>query len=252
MNKDSLLPSGFANTVRIAPNEFIRSALFGVVKHATGRLALQSVEIASLSNVKITYTGVALSQNDLDVFLSILYLARDNILGTIVSFNASDILRALNLVTKGDNVAFVDASVERIMAAVITVKQGSKRKYRGHLIEKSLSQNKENDCAYVITLNRDLINLFDYDNYTLLSASIRSQLNGQLSKWLYAFYESHKQPHPMFVDTVRSLCGSSTKDLWKFRQQLRLALTELEAVMTANNKPFSWVIDASDKVVLTV
>jgi len=252
MNKDSLLPSGFANTVRIAPNEFIRSALFGVVKHATGRLALQSVEIASLSNVKITYTGVALSQNDLDVFLSILYLARDNILGTIVSFNASDILRALNLVTKGDNVAFVDASVERIMAAVITVKQGSKRKYRGHLIEKSLSQNKENDCAYVITLNRDLINLFDYDNYTLLSADIRSQLNGQLSKWLYAFYESHKQPHPMFVDTVRSLCGSSTKDLWKFRQQLRLALTELEAVMTANNKPFSWVIDASDKVVLTV
>jgi len=252
MNKDSLLPSGFANTVRIAPNEFIRSALFGVVKHATGRLALQSVEIASLSNVKITYTGVALSQNDLDVFLSILYLARDNILGTIVSFNASDILRALNLVTKGDNVAFVDASVERIMAAVITVKQGSKRKYRGHLIEKSLSQNKENDCAYVITLNRDLINLFDYDNYTLLSADIRSQLNGQLSKWLYAFYESHRQPHPMFVDTVRSLCGSSTKDLWKFRQQLRLALTELEAVMTANNKPFSWVIDASDKVVLTV
>jgi len=252
MNKDSLLPSGFANTVRIAPNEFIRSALFGVVKHATGRLALQSVEIASLSNVKITYTGVALSQNDLDVFLSILYLARDNILGTVVSFNASDVLRALSLVTKGDNVAFVDASVERIMAAVITVKQGSKRKYRGHLIEKSLSQNKENDCAYVITLNRDLINLFDYDNYTLLSADIRSQLNGQLSKWLYAFYESHKQPHPMFVDTVRSLCGSSTKDLWKFRQQLRLALTELEAVMTANNKPFSWVIDASDKVVLTV
>jgi hypothetical protein len=252
MNKDSLLPSGFANTVRIAPNEFIRSALFGLVQKSKDRLALQSVEIASLSNIKITYTGFALSQYDLDVFLSILYLARDNILGTIVSFNASDILRALNLVTKGDNVAFVDASVERIMSAVITVKQGSKRKYRGHLIEKSLSQNKENDCAYVITLNRDLINLFDYDNYTLLSANIRSQLNGQLSKWLYAFYESHRQPHPMFVDTIRTLCGSTTKDLWRFRQQLRLALTELEAVMTANNKPFSWVIDASDKVVLTV
>ena len=252
MNKDSLLPSGFANTVRIAPNEFIRSALFGVVKHATGRLALQSVEIASLSNVKITYTGVALSQNDLDVFLSILYLARDNILGTIVSFNASDILRALNLVTKGDNVAFVDSSIERIMSAVITVKSGSKRKYRGHLIEKSLSQNKVNDCAYVITLNRELINLFEYDSYTLLSASIRSQLNGQLSKWLYAFYESHKQPHPMFVDTIRSLCGSTTKDLWRFRQQLRIALAELETVMTANNKPFSWLIDDTDKVVLTV
>src|SRR5690606_6422757 len=61
---------------RIAPNEFLRSALFGVVQRGRRR-RYDNELIESWRNVELRYTRVALDQSDLDDWLQVVQLLRD-------------------------------------------------------------------------------------------------------------------------------------------------------------------------------
>ena len=70
------------NDLRGIPNAFARSALFNVANARKGeRSNVKRLEIAALRGISITYTGEELRQDDEDVFLQLLHIARDTELG---------------------------------------------------------------------------------------------------------------------------------------------------------------------------
>ena len=78
-----------------------------------------------------------------------------------------------------------------------------------------------------------LAELFEDDNYTRIEWEIRRSLGMDLAKWLHGYIASHqatpRNPHRIGLDRLRALCGSETDELWKFRQQVRKAMQDLQA-----------------------
>jgi TrfA protein len=115
--------------------------------------------------------------------------------------------------------------------------------YFGSLITEGIKDDRTRH--YLIKVNPKLAPLF-YNGWTSLDVAQRRELRGKpLALWLQAFYASHDQPYPYKVETLRNLAGSRTKDLFKFHQNLRQALTHLQSVGTIKG----WEIEASNDLV---
>lgn len=215
---------------RGVPNDLVRGALFTVGNSKMPRVYRKGVVIASLGGIEISYTGEELRQDDEDVFLQLVHLARVSPLGTEVAFTAHAILKALKWPTNSRSYDRLRDSITRLQASGIEVRN-ARHGYSGSLIRDFAW--KEDDGAtsrcWTVRLEPRIAALFDNVSYTQIDWEQRLQL-GTLAKWLHAFYYTHRQPLPMKTATIRTLCGSTTKDLSKFRQLLRDALQELIAV----------------------
>ena len=73
---------------RGAPNSFIRSALFAAIQ-GKDRQFMKETVLASQDGIVIKYTGEQLNQADLDVWETIVHLAREQPLSTFCSFTVS-------------------------------------------------------------------------------------------------------------------------------------------------------------------
>ena len=59
----------------------------------------------------------------------------------------------------------------------------------------------------------------------------RQQLKRKpLAQWLHGYYASHAKPHPLKIETIRELSGSSNKQKADFKRKLRDALNDLVEV----------------------
>jgi len=215
---------------RGVPNDLVRGALFAIGNSRTPRKYRRSEVIASLSNIEITYTGEELRQDDEDVFLQLVHLARVSPLGTEVSFTAHSFLNALKWPTNSRSYDRLRDTITRLQATGIEVRSQNAG-YSGSLI-RDFSWNENSGAAsrsWTVRIEPRIAALFDNVSYTQIDWDQRLQL-GSLAKWLHAFYYTHSRPLPMKTATIRTLCGSSTKDLSKFRQLLRGAFKELIAV----------------------
>jgi len=114
--------------------------------------------------------------------------------------------------------------------------------YNGALIMEGV---KDKDTRhYIIKINPKLVGLFA-DGWTGLDWEQRQCLRGKpLALWLHGFYASHAEPHAYKVETLHKLCGSQDKTLRSFRQKLRRALAEIEAIGAIQG----YAIDAADLV----
>jgi hypothetical protein len=80
---------------RGAPNEVIRSAIFGVVR--TGRRKrVVDLPVAGPAGSSITITGWRLDQYDLDIWLEVMHLARNTKPGETVRFTLHSMLQRLH------------------------------------------------------------------------------------------------------------------------------------------------------------
>ncbi len=229
---------------RGVPNDLVRSALFTVGNKRNKRSYLKEAIIAALGDVRITYTGEELRQDDEDVFLQILHLARLTPLGELVEVTAYALLKSLGWPTDGRTYARLKKSLIRLKATSLSVSNGP-RGYSGSLIRSFEWRDMEHQQSrtWKICLEPRIIALFGHVAYTQIVWEQRQQL-GPLAKWLHSFYFTHANPYALKVKTLKTLCGSTVKDLYKFRQNLKNALAELENVGFLD----SWRIDQNDNV----
>ena len=107
------------------------------------------------------------------------------------------------------------------------------RKTFGEPLIEGFERNEETG-EHVLYLSPWLAELFEDDNYTRIEWEIRQSLGMDLAKWLHGYIASHRatiqNPHRLGLERLRTLCGSETDELWKFRQQIREAMQELQAV----------------------
>lgn len=226
---------------RGVPNAILRSALFGVIQ-AGRRSHCLDMEVPSAGgNLHVTYTGMRLDQADLDVWEQCLSMAKEKGLGERIEFQANEFLAAIGRGKSGSQHDWLKKSLKRLNGAQVEIREGD-RAYFGTLIYDGFRDEKTK--RYVIQLNPKLSKLYGQHHWTRVQWDERHALGKKhLAQWLHGFYSSHKNPHPIKVETLRWLCGSDTQELSKFRQSLKTALVHLQAVTEWK----CWV-DNTDKV----
>jgi hypothetical protein len=222
--------------VRGVPNAALRSALFGAIKKGA-RAYLERQEIHAQEGISIVYTGARLDQGDLDVWETVLHIARLQELGDECRVTAYQLLKALGKTDSGINRDTLDRRLSRMKATGVDVTVG-RYGYEGSLIDE-VFRDKETR-QYVIRLNPKLSALFAADQFTQVDWTVRHALDGKpLAQWLHGYYASHAKPYPINVATLLKLSGSENEDPSSGRQKLRKALDALADASEANGQPFS-------------
>jgi hypothetical protein len=212
---------------RGAPNSFIRSALFAAIQ-SKDRQFMKEAVLASQNGIVIKFTGEQLNQADLDVWETIVHLARDQPLGTYCSFTAHGLLKALGLPTGNSQHKQLHSTLLRLTACAVEVTHEGKT-YFGPLIKSGAKD--EVTRKYGVELNKGIIRLFGENQWTALDWQQRQELRGQpLAQALHAFYSSHREPFPVKLETLQAYTGSRNKQPASFKRQVRSALNELVVV----------------------
>ena len=209
---------------RGAPNSFIRSALFAAIQ-SKDRQFLKETVLASQDGIEVRYTGEQLNQADLDVWETIVHLAREQPLGTVASFTAHGLLKAMGMPTGNSQHKQLHTTLLRLTACAVEVKHEGKT-YFGPLIKSGAKD--EVTRHYAIELNRGIIKLFGENQWTALDWRQRQELRAQpLAQALHAFYSSHREPFAVKLATLQAYTGSRNKQVASFKRQVRAALVQL-------------------------
>jgi len=212
------------------PNDLVRGALFTVGNCRSERSFRKNITIATLGGVDVTYTGEELRQDDEDVFLQLVHLARLVPLGGAIKFTAHSLLKSLEWATNKPSYDRLKKTIQRLNATGLEISSNTGG-YSGSLI-RSFDWREEDGSAsraWTVKLEPKIVSLFGHVKYSQIIWEKRLQL-GNLAKWLHSFYYSHAHPYPMKVETIHLLCGSTTKSRAKFRQLLKKSLNELLTV----------------------
>jgi hypothetical protein len=225
--------------VRAVPNGFLRSALFGVIRWGRRRY-VEGEQIAALDGIEIHYTGERLDQGDLDVWESVLHIARLQELGTQCRFTAYSLLKLIDKKDTGSNRETLHKRLMRLKATAIEFCHG-RYSYAGSLIDE-VYRDKETQ-QYVLILNPKLCALFGADNFTQIEWAVRRDLDGKpLAQWLHGFYSSHAQPYPIKIETLLKLAGSENANPRSAKQTLRKALDAVSEACAKHGQSFSYEI----------
>jgi hypothetical protein len=228
------------------PNEVVRSALFSVGNRKMKRAYRDSSEITLIGKGQIRYRGEELRQDDEDVWLQVLHLARRQQLGEWVKFSAYGMLRELGWPPHGGSYRRLRECLERMQATTLSVySERLKEGFSVSLIRKFRwkSEGRGRPERWQVFIEPEMRELFGDLHYTRIEWEQRTKL-GPLAKWLHGLYASHVHPYPLKVETIRDGCGSQTRQLRFFKQKLKAALQELAAVDFLAD----WRIDADDVV----
>ena len=217
--------------MRGMPNSFARSALFCVANSRAGERAnLKRHPIAAVHGVTITYTGEQLRQDDEDVFLQILHIARHHELGTEVRFVAYGMITELGWTKNSASYKRLVDCLDRLKASSLSVTvelpSGGRKNYTGSLI-RSFRWREGADQApmreWEILLEKEIVTLYGPTDYSRLEWRTRLQLS-PMAKWLHSFYHTHREPIPLPVAKIYEWSGSEIKLLRQFRYKLKEAL----------------------------
>lgn len=228
------------DAVRGVPNAVLRGALFSVSQR---RAWADRELLASVDGIEIRFKGQRFNQTDLDLWEMLAHLARLQPLGDKIDFTANAILKALGRGTGKTQHKQLHEELVRLRAGTAEITWTKEKKtFVGGLI-KSAARDDETG-RYVVELDKKMFTLYE-TGYSHVDFSQRQALgNNNLSKWLHGFYSSHAAPLPYKVQTIKTLCGSTSKDLRDFRRMLKKALDDLVTVGSIE----SWEIDSRDLV----
>jgi len=250
--EDTRLPTGQAPAVRLpvfpeaarpVVNAMARSALFAGVQ-GKDRQRYYNHLLATIGGVKMRFTGEQWNQDDHDLLMQMVHMAASAPLGADALLSGHAILQGLGRATGGSAHEQLHRDIERLVTGTVTLHNLRRRMvYIGHLVLRAVQH--EPTGHWLVTLNPDLRALYGPSAYTLVDWEQRLRLRGKdLARWLHLYLATHVTPFPVKVVTLHTLSGSRTAALWKFRQQLRGALADLQA----NGDITTWEIDTQDLV----
>jgi hypothetical protein len=192
------------------------------------RARLEEAVIASQDGYKVTYSGERLDQTDLDVWLAIKHFCAAHPLGTEVEFSAPELFRLLGKSDGQANREMLKRGIKRMHASVVGMLAPSGAGFEGHMID--WWKWDEDVYRFRVILSPKMAPIFQDEEYTLLAIRQRQRLAKDLSRWLHGYWSSHDRIYPIRDTTLMELCGAEVQVAWKFRQLLRTALKELEAM----------------------
>lgn len=252
LEKQTRKLKGWAEEIREAPNELLRSALFSAGNKNRPREHIKNGEIAVYGNCRILYNGEELRQDDLDVWLEIIHAARNQDLDQPIYFNPHDMKKELRYPYGTKHTERLKTNLTRLKATAVVLH--SDRLERGvsiSLIRKfeysddSEEHPSSKDDLWYVELEPEIAILFGGGVYsTRIEKEQRMSLSGNLSKWLHGFYASHKEPYPVHYKTLLKNAGSRCSTDGKAKQLIKTAMDELKSSGFLKE----WKMDKSGKV----
>jgi len=222
------------NSHRALPNALARSALFNTASARKGeRERYWQHEVPVPQGTRMLYTGEELRQDDEDVYLQVLHLARLEGLGDEVFFTAHAMLVEVGWTVNSKSYERLSACLYRLTAATVSLtvqdKRGLRETYAGSLL-RSFRWRESPDgpplSQWRVRVEPELAALFDPAYYSRVVWAMRLELP-PLGKWLHMHYSTHAYPFPVRVATLHKLCGSDTVQLKQWRYKLKIALAAL-------------------------
>lgn len=233
------------DAVRGVPNAVLRGALFGVSQRR--KTHKKRTVIAAVDGYEIRFKGETFNQTDLDVWETLLQLARLQPLGSKVEFTAYSLLKELGRGTGGKDQEQLKEELMRLIGGAVEITWTKEKKAFAGALVSSYFRDDETG-RYVVKFNPDMAQLYGV-GHTLIDWSERQALgNNSLAKWLHGFYASHAKPFPYKVETIHGLCGSTVERLGDFRKLLRSALAHLVDVGAIK----SWEIEPKTDLVKVI
>ena len=237
-----VLLTSWPDEVRGIPNITLRSALFGSSRfsRSSSQAYLQRAEIYTQRPTQMRYPGPRLDQGDLDVWITLLHIARRKTMGKAFKTSAYELLKQQGKTDAGNNRKTLYKRLFRLAAATLEIR-ATRHSYTGGLID-SMCRD-ENTHELVITLNHELCKLFGPNEFTHIDWSVRRSLNSKpLAQWLHGYLSSHAEPIPVSVDTLMLMAGSLDESASSREQNLRRALDSLQHASDLHGQPFSYEI----------
>jgi hypothetical protein len=193
---------------------------------------------------EVRFKGEAFNQTDLDVWETLLHLARLQPLGSKVEFTAHSLLKELGRGTGGKDHEQLKEELARLGSGWTEITDKKARKtFAGNFIS-SYVRDDETE-RYVVSFTPEMAHLYEAGHTWIDLEQRRALGRNSLAKWLHGHYASHAHPFPYKVEKLRELTASGTSDLWKFRQLLKKAHDALIAVRAIK----SWSIDPKTDLV---
>src|ERR1019366_2958757 len=115
----------WADHKRGTPKSFLRSSLFAAVQGKDRRFMKEEI-LASQNGITVKFTGEQLNQSDLDVWETLVHLARQHPLGHVCGFTAHGLLKALGLHTGNTDHKWLHSVIIRLTACAAQTPKGSK------------------------------------------------------------------------------------------------------------------------------
>jgi hypothetical protein len=219
------------DVVRSLPNEILRSALFNARNRKTARAMMKSEPIAIIGDGRITYRGEELRQDDETVWLQLVHLARQHVVGQLVEFTAHSFCKAIGWSINNKSYNRLKECLQRMQATGLDVY--SKRLDRGvslsmiPLFEYEDSEMQKKLPRWRVRLAPELVDLFGNEHYTRIEWEQRLLLPDGLATWLHGYLASHRVPHPIKIETIAFGSGMNTADKPELRRLIKTALKNL-------------------------
>lgn len=214
------------NNVRASPNDIIRTAIFTIRNKREERLSIQNKKIFALNDFEISFTGIELSvQDDELVWLQIIELAKHEEAETWVNFTSNQLCKSIGWGANGTYYQKIHDCLLRLKATAIQIRKVSEKKGRAFSM---ISDYEWCEAHFRVKIPAGIQTLFVNNEFSYLQWQQYRKLT-PIAKKLYAYAISHKpRPYPLKLETVKSLCDSQVKDIYKWRQQVKQACLELE------------------------
>ncbi|MCF5469945.1 hypothetical protein GIV52_13015 [Pseudomonas syringae] len=235
--------TSWPDEVRGVPNITLRSALFGSSRSASNAF-LQRAEIYTQRPTQMRYTGPRLDQGDLDVWITLLHIARRKPMGKSFKTSAYELLKLQGKTDAGNNRKTLYKRLFRLAAGTLelSTKQHS---YTGGLIDSIYRDDMEQKL--IITLNLELSYLFGPNDFTHIDWAVRRSLNSKpLAQWLHGYLSSHAEPFPVSIDTLMKMAGSLDSSTSSREQNIRRALDALQHASNLHGQPLSYEISGGN------
>lgn len=220
----------WADEVRAHPNESCRAALF-TVRRARKRRVYTDENIFVVGDGKISFTGIELrAENDELVWLQILHYAKEYPLGRWVEFTPHQLCTDIGWTPSGPNYKLLRECLLRLKATALTIE--SKRLNGGlalSLIGDFLWRGEDGKplTRYAVQVPQEIRDWFGDSNFTRLNWEAYRNLP-PVSRRLYDYAASHRDPYPLKAETIYQLCGSDAESVENFRKVLRRAVKALD------------------------
>ncbi|MGP5366958.1 plasmid replication initiator TrfA [Pseudomonas helleri] len=210
------------DSTRGVPNVWLRCALFAGIQ-GKGRKALRRELLATVDGVEIRFSGWQLDQSDLDVWETVIHLARHHRIGNRVQFSEVQVLKTLKRSSGTSDRLWLRSALVRLAGATIEMKYGNLT-FFGALLK---GAGDEMTGVYVIELESRLEALY-MAGWTQIEWDERVLLRRKpLALWLHGWFCSHAEPFPLGIETIQRLSGSVNTHPGSFKRQLSKALDEL-------------------------
>ncbi len=248
MPTQQLLPDIFEEK-RAIPNSFLRGALFGVVKKGK-RAIVKDANIYTMSNYDLLFSGEYLDQNDLELWDTLIYLAKSKQIDNELRITLYELCKVMRLTPGKLNYERLISRASRLQFARVGI-TAEKQIFLGHLLQ-NIYIDKDGDGKLVIIFDKHIGKLFHDKDFTLISVDIRHILgDNQLARWLYNFYESHNEPIPFSIEFIQKLCRSEAEPK-EFKRMIRTSLELVKRAHYLVNSKSKWDYEITENGYLII